>query len=63
LTQQQKDLQQRQSDVDTRMQALQAQYVKQFSALDTLLSSLQVTSSFLTQQITSLANLNKQASS
>jgi len=36
---------------------VQKQYIKQFTALDTLLSSLSTTSSFLTQQLDSLANL------
>jgi flagellar hook-associated protein 2 len=48
--------------VNERMQALQAQYVQQFTALDTLLSSLQVTSSFLGQQIDAMSNFNKAAS-
>ena len=62
LVQEQKDLQQRQSDVDARMTALQATYVQQFTALDTLLSQLQVTSTFLGQQIDSMSNFNKAAS-
>lgn len=46
-------------DINVRMQILQQSYLKQFTALDTLLSTLQSTSSFLSQQIESLANLNK----
>jgi flagellar hook-associated protein 2 len=46
-------------DVDARMAVLQKAYVAQFTRLDTLLSHLQVTSSYLSQQIESLANMNK----
>jgi flagellar capping protein FliD len=43
------------------MRAKQVAYIAQFTRLDTLLSQLQVTSSYLTQQIESLGNLNKKA--
>ena len=59
LADQQRDIAKRQADVDTRMQIVQSRYLKQFTALDTLLSTLQSTSSFLSQQIDGLANLNK----
>jgi flagellar hook-associated protein 2 len=62
LVQQQKALQNRKDQIDARMEALYASYVQQFTRLDTLLSQLQVTSSYLTQQIESLGNLNKAAS-
>ncbi|MET0497557.1 MAG: flagellar filament capping protein FliD [Steroidobacteraceae bacterium] len=57
LVKSQKTLADRKADVDARMLVVQKQYVKQFTALDTLLSSLSTTSSFLTQQLDSLANL------
>jgi len=56
---QQRQLTQRQSAIDSRMKSLMANYVRQFTALDNMLSSMQTTSSFLSQQIDSLANLNK----
>lgn len=40
--------------LERRMEALEARYRSQFTALDTLLSQLQSTSSFLTQQLASL---------
>lgn len=62
LTERQREIQKRKDDLDARMLALQAAYVRQFTALDTLLSQLQVTSSYLTQQIEALGNLNRAAS-
>jgi flagellar hook-associated protein 2 len=59
LVKEQKTLQKRLEDVNVRMQIVQQAYMKQFTRLDTLLSSLQSTSAFLSQQIESLANLNK----
>lgn len=47
------------ADIQTRMTILQQTYLKQFTALDTLLSNLSSTSAFLSQQIESLANLNR----
>jgi flagellar hook-associated protein 2 len=58
LTAQQKDIQQRKDDLDERMLVLQKAYTAQFTRLDTLLSSLQVTSSYLSQQIESLPKMN-----
>ncbi len=46
--------------LDTRMKALEDRYMKQFTSLDTLLSSMQNTSTYLTQQ---LGNLNGSNSS
>ncbi len=43
--------------LERRFEALQARYVKQFTALDTLLGQLQNTSNFLTQQLSSLNNI------
>lgn len=59
LQKEQRNIAKRQADIDTRMQIVQATYLKQFTRLDTLLSSLSSTSAFLSQQIESLANLNK----
>jgi flagellar hook-associated protein 2 len=42
--------------VDLRMEAVEARYRAQFTALDTLLAQMQTTGDFLTQQ---LAALNK----
>jgi flagellar hook-associated protein 2 len=60
LVDQQKSIAKRQDDVDARMAVLQQGYLRQFTRLDTLLSQLQVTSSYMSQQIESLQNLNKQ---
>ena len=59
LIDQQKLIAKRRDDVDSRMLVLQQAYVRQFTALDTLLSNLQVTSSFMSQQIEGLQNLHK----
>lgn len=60
LVDQQKSIEKRQESVDARMAVLEQQYIRQFTRLDTLLSELQVTSSYMSQQIESLANMNKQ---
>lgn len=49
--------------LDRRMEALEARYRSQFTALDTLLSQLQSTSSFLTEQLASLPGASSQSSS
>ena len=49
---------QRRNDVNRRLLDIEARYRAQFGALDTLLSNLNQTSSFLTQQLASL-NSNK----
>lgn len=41
--------------LETRMVAFQARYQKQFSSLDTLLTQMQQTSSYLTQQLSNLS--------
>jgi flagellar hook-associated protein 2 len=38
---------------------VQQGYLKQFTRLDTLLSQLQVTSSYMAQQLSSLPSMNK----
>lgn len=59
LTKQQESIVKRKDDLDARMDAKLQVYIKQFTRLDTLLSQLQVTSSYMSQQIESLQNLNK----
>ncbi len=60
LAQNQKDLDAEKDALNARMQVIQDRYTTQFTALDTMLSQLQSTSTFLTQQLTSLQNLNSQ---
>jgi len=40
--------------LDQRMEKIEARYLKQFSGLDTLMATMQLTSSFLTQQLDNL---------
>lgn len=54
-----KSLAQRQTDLQARLAQTEARYRAQFTALDTMLSSMNSTSTFLTQQLASLQNLNK----
>lgn len=49
-----KDIQNQRDQLNARMSALEDMYRQQFSALDTLIGQLQQTSSFLTQQLSSL---------
>jgi flagellar hook-associated protein 2 len=46
-----KELTSAKAAVDTRMQLIQTRYLKQFNALDSLLSQMQSTSTYLTQQL------------
>lgn len=48
------DLKDRQQRLDDRMEAVERRYLAQFTALDSLVSQLQATSSYLTQQLSSL---------
>lgn len=59
LNKQLKDLSTRQDDLNSRMDALTAQYTKQFTALDTLVTKLNNTGSFLTQQFDALSKSSK----
>jgi flagellar hook-associated protein 2 len=59
ISQQLKDLGEQQSALDARMDSLTARYQAQFTALDTLMSKLNSTSSYLTQQFDALTNSNK----
>jgi len=55
-----KDLTKQKDALDARMLVIQQRYMKQFNALDTMLAQMQSTSTYLTQQFASLANLNNQ---
>lgn len=55
-----KDIDKRRETLNTRLIAIEARYTKQFSALDTLVASMNSTQTYLTQQ---LANLPKISSS
>jgi len=59
LVKQQKVLANRLAAVDSRMATVRANYVRQFTSLDNMLSKMQTTSSFLSQQIDQLASLAK----
>jgi flagellar hook-associated protein 2 len=63
LSTQQKDLEKQRDALDARMVVVQERYMKQFTALDSLLSQLQTTSSYLTQQMQGLSNLANYATS
>jgi flagellar hook-associated protein 2 len=43
-------------DVDRRMEGIEARYRAQFTALDKLMSQMQTTGDFLTQQLAALNN-------
>jgi flagellar hook-associated protein 2 len=49
-----KDLTQREQEVSDRLTVIQANYTKQFTALDTLIASMKSTSTYLTQQLANL---------
>jgi flagellar hook-associated protein 2 len=57
LSQKSITLQKQQSDLEARMLVVETRYRKQFAALDSLLSNLQNQSSFLTQQLSSIAKI------
>jgi flagellar hook-associated protein 2 len=59
LNKQLDDLSDRQDELDARMDALTTRYTRQFSTLDTLLTKLNSTSSYLTQQFDALTAANK----
>lgn len=59
LSEKLKDLSDQQQLLDARMADLTARYQAQFTALDTLMSKLNSTSSYLTQQFEALAAANK----
>jgi flagellar hook-associated protein 2 len=51
-----KDISKEKEALETRMASVKARYVKQFSALDAMLTKMQQTSTYLTQQLSSIAN-------
>jgi flagellar hook-associated protein 2 len=53
------ELQKAQAQLETRMAGVEARYRKQFTTLDTLLSNMQSTSSYLSQQLANAANIGK----
>jgi flagellar hook-associated protein 2 len=53
-----KRLTDRQADLQNRMTLIEKRYRTQFTALDTMLSSMNTTSTFLTQQLSALNNIN-----
>ena len=62
LTDQENALTTQSNNLDTQMAALQASLTQQYAALNTLLSSLQTTSAYLTQQFDSLPKVQSQSS-
>lgn len=56
-----KDIGNQRSVINRRLTDVEARYRKQFTTLDTLLSSMNQTSAYLTQQLSSIANLTKQS--
>jgi flagellar hook-associated protein 2 len=54
-----REIEARREALARRLTQVEANYRSQFNALDTLISNLNQTSSFLTQQLASLQNLNK----
>lgn len=59
ITARRKDLEKRSEALDARMASIQARYLKQFNSLDTLLSRMQSTATYLTQQLSSSTQLAK----
>lgn len=58
IAERRKDITRQKESLETRMEQIQARYLKQFNALDSLLTQLQSTSSFLAQQLASLPGQN-----
>ena len=55
-----KDIADRREVLQLRLQKVEANYLAQFRALDTLLSNMNATSTYLTQQLDALSSLTKQ---
>lgn len=53
-----KDVDKQREALEARMEVIETRYMRQFTALDTMLNQLQNTSSYLTQQLDGLSNLN-----
>ena len=49
----------RRTEMQSHLDDVQARYTKQFSALDTLISNMNATSTYLTQQLASISNMLK----
>jgi len=58
-----KELEERQEALELRLETIEARYRTRFTALDTLLSSLNNTSTYLTQQLASLTGSSNDSSS
>jgi flagellar hook-associated protein 2 len=58
-----KDLVGQQNALNVRMASFERRYQQQFSSLDTMLSQLQSTSTYLTQQLAQSTNIAKNAGS
>ena len=54
-----KNIAKQRDTLEARLGNLEARYRKQFSALDTMLGSMNQTSTYLTQQLASLQNMNR----
>ncbi len=54
-----KSVGQQRTDLDARMERLEASYRRQFTALDAMMAQMQSTSSYLTQQLGALNNSNR----
>ena len=63
ITAQRKDLTRQQDALNVRMAAFQTRYQTQFTALDSMLSQMQSTSSYLTQQLDQSTKIAKSAGS
>lgn len=53
-----KDIDNQRTAINERLEAKEANYRKQFQALDSLISSMSTTSDYLTQQLSAIASLN-----
>ena len=53
-----KDLSNRRATLETRLIGIEKRYRDQFTRLDQMLSSMNLTSSYLTQQLANISNLN-----
>ncbi len=53
-----KSVTQQRTNLDARMERLEASYRRQFTALDAMMAQMQSTSSYLTQQLGALNNSN-----
>jgi len=61
ITTRRKDLTAQQTALDARMAVIQARYLKQFTALDSLLTQMQSTSSYLATQLNQISSIGNQS--